>query len=121
MKITFEDKINGISTWEPACDDFEIHEVLQAVKGMLVSHGYHEIVVNDEFLSMAQDIKDEYREEDDSEVIDPVKPRTWDELYKDNPEKLTTMEKLIAQKNDNLLKWPSDFDGAHSSKGSDEE
>ena len=118
MKITFEDKINGISTWEPACDDFEIHEILQAVKGMLVSHGYHEIVVNDEFLSIAQDITDEFREEDNSVVIDPVNPRTWEELYRDNPEHAKTMDDML---NDKLLKWPSDFDGAHSSKESDEE
>lgn len=117
MKITFEDKLHGTSTWKPSSDSFEICEVLQAVKGLLVAHGYHEWVVNEEFVSIAQDIKDEYREEDTSEVIDPVrKPQTWEELYRDNPEKLTTMEELIAQKDDKLLNWPNDFDGAHTIK-----
>ena len=117
MKITFEDKLHGTSTWKPSSDSFEICEVLQAVKGLLVAHGYHEWVVNEEFVSIAQDIKDEYREEDTSEVIDPVKPRTWEELYRDNPEKLKTMEELIAEnQDDKLLNWPNDFDGAHSVK-----
>ena len=117
MKITFEDKLHGTSTWEPSSDSFEICEVLQAVKGLLVAHGYHEWVVNDEFLSIAQDIKDEFREEDTSEVIDPVKPQTWNEQWRNDPDnELTTMEKLIAEKDDNLLNWPTDFDGAHSVK-----
>lgn len=116
MKITFEDKLHGTSTWEAGCEGFEICEVLQAVKGLLVSHGYHEWVVNEEFVSIAQDIKDEYREEDTSEVIDPINPRTWDELYRDNPEKVKTMAELIAEKDDKLLNWPNDFDGAHSVK-----
>ena len=124
MKITFEDKLHGTSTWEAGHEGFEICEVLQAVKGLLVSHGYHEWVVNEEFVRIAQDIKDEYHEEDTSEVIDPVQGRyidpvnqqTWNEQWRNDHDKLTTMEKLIAEKDDNLLKWPNDFDGVHSTK-----
>ena len=117
MKITFEDKLHGKVTWEPAPSDFEISEILQAIKGLLVAFGFHEFVVNDAIAEMSEEIKDEYREEDTSEVIDPVrKPQTWEELYRDNPENLTTMEKLIAQKDDKLLNWPNDFDGAHTIK-----
>tara|TARA_S200002703_G_scaffold45014_1_gene39404 strand:- start:969 stop:1286 length:318 start_codon:yes stop_codon:yes gene_type:complete len=105
MKITFEDKINGTSTWEPTSDDFEIHEVLQAIKGMLVSHGYHELVVDEAFEGMAQDIKDERQEEDNSAVIDPLET----ELYK-----------ACKAIKDNVLNWPNGFPGAHSNKGTNE-
>ena len=81
MKITFEDKLHGASTWEPATDEFEIAEILQAVKGMLVTHGYHECVVDEAFIDMSSEIKEEYQEEDDTEVIDPMDPVDR-EIYK---------------------------------------
>ena len=105
MKITFEDKLNGASTREPKSDDFEICEVLQAIKGMLVTHGWHEIVVNDAIIEMSKEIKEEYQEEDDSEVIDPMDPVDR-EIYK-----------AVKSIKDNVLKWPSDFDGAHHNGG----
>ena len=124
MKITIEDELHGRVTWEPVTEDFEISEVLQAMKGLLVTFGFHELVVNDAIAEMSEEIEDEYRKEDNTEVIDPVQsryidpmnPRTWEELYRDNPEKVKTMEELIAEKDDKLLNWPNDFDGAHSVK-----
>ena len=105
MKITFEDKLHGASTWEPATDEFEIAEILQAVKGMLVTHGYHECVVDEAFIDMSSEIKEEYQEEDDTEVIDPMDPVDR-EIYK-----------AVKSIKDNVLKWPSDFDGAHHNGG----
>ena len=116
MKITIEDELHGRVTWEPVTEDFEISEVLQAMKGLLVTFGFHELVVNDAIAEMSEEIEDEYRKEDNTEVIDPIKRRTWEELYRDNPEKVKTMEDLITEKDDKLLNWPNDFDGAHSVK-----
>jgi len=114
MKITFEDKLHGTSTWEPSYDGFEIHEVLQAIKGLLITHGYHELVVNDEFLNIAKTV----------DSREPTKP--WVETYTTDPEKLKTEKLKIVQdlisKPDNISrKWPNDFDGAHSKGGVGEE
>jgi hypothetical protein len=113
MKITFEDKINGTSTWEPTSSDFEIHDALQAIKGMLISHGWHEWVVNEEFLSISQDIKDEYRADDNNEIIDPLHrdPQTWEELYKDNPENIRHHNNMT----DNIVRnvWPENNKPTH--------
>ena len=105
MKITFEDKLHGKIAWEPAADDFEISEVLQAIKGLLITFGWHEIVVNDAFVEMSKELEEEYQEEDNSEVIDPMDPVDI-EIYK-----------AVKSIKDNVLKWPSDFDGAHHNGG----
>ena len=105
MKIIFEDKLHGSSTWEPAQEDFEISEILQAIKGMLVSHGYHEYVVDEAFIEMSDEIKSEDQKPDYEDLIDPMD--TIDkEIYK-----------AVKSIKDNVLKWPSDFDGAHHNGG----
>ena len=109
MKIIFEDKLHGSSTWEPAQEDFEISEILQAIKGMLVSHGYHEYVVDEAFIEMSNEIKSEDQKPDYEDLIDPMDPIDK-EIYK-----------AVKSIKDNVLRWPNDFDGVHSSKGLNEE
>ena len=109
MKIIFEDKLHGSSTWEPSTDEFEIDEILQAVKGMLVTHGYHECVVDEAFINMSDEIKAESQKPDYTDIIDPMDPIDK-EIYK-----------AVKSIKDNVLRWPSDFDGVHSSRGTSEE